>query len=81
MLDKDDHGIKLSLVLHLAITISVLKQYDGSGEDDLNIALCQANLVIGDLVWGAEREIIRFFLKRISCTCLKAKYSLILRVG
>jgi hypothetical protein len=75
ILDADDHGIKLAR--RLTITIAVLEQYNGNGTKDLHIAMCKASLVADDTCWGGDREIIRFFLKRISCTCLKAKYSLV----
>jgi hypothetical protein len=75
ILDTDDHGIQLAG--RLAITIFMLEHYNGNGKDDFRLAVCKANLLAGDVKWGGEREIIRFYLKRISCTCLKAKYSLI----
>jgi len=61
----------------LAITISVLEQYIGTGKGGFKLAACQASLVVDDLRYGEEREVVRFYLKRISCTCLKAKYSLL----
>ena len=75
ILDTIDHGNKLPCLL--AMTISVLEQYNGNGQDGFKLATCQAYLLVDDLRCGGEREIVRFFLKRISCTCLKAKYSLI----
>jgi hypothetical protein len=62
---------------YLAVTIAVLDQYNGNGKDDFHLAMWKTNLVAEDLRCGGQREIIRFFLKRISCTCLKAKYSLV----
>ena len=57
--------------------INVLEQYIGNGKDGINSATYKACVVSVDLISGGEREVIRFYLKRISCTCLKAKYSLI----
>ena len=61
----------------LAVIISVLEQYNGNGKDGFNFAISKEYVVADDIRCGGEREIVRFFLKRISCTCLKAKYSLI----
>jgi len=61
----------------LAVVIAVLELYNGNGKDDFHLAMWKTHLVIGDFVCGGEREFIRFFFKRISCTCLKAKYSLV----
>jgi hypothetical protein len=66
-----------SVMNHLALTIFMLEQYNGNGKDDFNLAMRKASLVADDLSYGGEREVVRFFLKRISCPCLKAKYSLI----
>jgi hypothetical protein len=63
--------------IRLAYIINVLEQYIGNGKDGINLATYKAYVVSDDLNYGGEREIIRFFLKRISCTCLKAKYSLV----
>jgi hypothetical protein len=77
---------KLALDILLAIGTNIIlstdnrnKSYDnnGNGKDDFHLAMWKTNLVAEDLICGGEREIIRFFLKRISCTCLKAKYSLV----
>ena len=73
ILDTDDHGIKLADLL--ATTISAMEHYNGHGK--INLAICQAYIVVDDLRCGGEREVVRFYLKRISCTCLKAKYSLL----
>jgi hypothetical protein len=62
---------------YLAVTTAVMEQYNGNGKDGFHLAMCKTNLVAGDTRWGGERENIRFYLKRISCTCLKAKYSMI----
>jgi hypothetical protein len=59
--------------IRLAYIINVLEQYIGNGKDGINLA----NVVVDDIIGGGEREVIRFYLKRISCTCLKAKYSLV----
>jgi hypothetical protein len=80
ILDTDDIRNNNSLnyfAIRLAITIAVMEQYNGNGKDGFALAIQQASLVADDLRCGGKREIIRFFLKRISCTCLKAKYSLI----
>jgi hypothetical protein len=71
-----DHGIKVAMN-YLAVTIFILEEYNGTGKGGFNLAACKGLLVKDDTSFGGEREIIRFFLKRISCTCLKAKYSLI----
>jgi hypothetical protein len=73
-LDTDENGIKLAG--RLAMTIFMLEEYNGNGKEYFDLAMCKANLLAGDVNSGGEREIIRFYLKRISCTCLKAKYSL-----
>jgi hypothetical protein len=75
ILDKDHHGIKLAG--RLAVTIFLLEHYNGNGKQNFHVAVCKATLVADDVKWGGEREGIRFYLKRISCTCLKAKYSLV----
>jgi hypothetical protein len=75
ILDKDHHGIKFAS--RLAVTIFLLEQYNGNGKDGFLLAIHQASLVAGDVKWGGEREGIRYYLKRIDCTCLKAKYSLV----
>jgi hypothetical protein len=69
-----DNRIKLA---YLAVTIATMEQYNGNGEDGFALAIWQGSFMAEDLLGGGEREIIRFFLKRISCTCLNAKYSLI----
>jgi len=74
MLNTIDHGFKFAVLL--AMTISVLEHYIGNGNDGFYFAIMKASLVVDDLHCG-EREIVRFYLKRISCTCLKAKYSLL----
>ena len=75
ILDTDDHGIKHAEVL--AIKMSVVEHYNGNGNGGFKLAISKASLVADDLRCGGEREVIRFYLKRISCTCLKAKYSLL----
>jgi hypothetical protein len=60
-----------------AITMSAMEHYSGHGKDDFSFATCKSYLLVDDLRCGEEREVVRFYLKRISCTCLKAKYSLI----
>ena len=75
ILDTDDHGIKHAEVL--AIKMSGVEHYNGNGNGGFKLAISKASLVADDLRCGGEREVIRFYLKRISCTCLKAKYSLI----
>jgi hypothetical protein len=72
--DTDDNRNK---VAYLALTIATMEQYNGNGEDGFALAIWQGSFMAEDLLCGGEREIIRFFLKRISCTCLKAKYSLV----
>ena len=64
ILDTDDHGIKLADLL--ATTISAMEHYNGHGK--INLAICQAYIVVDDLRCGGEREVVRFYLKRISCT-------------
>ena len=60
--------------LYIAHAISVF-EHNGDGQNGFTLALCKAVRVDHDLRCGGEREIIRFFLKRISCSCLKATYS------
>ena len=75
ILDTIDHDFKDACLL--AITISLLGHYNGNGNDGFYFAIMKASLVVDDLRCGGEREVIRFYLKRISCTCLKAEYSLL----
>ena len=60
--------------LYIAHAISIL-EHNGDGQNGFTLALCKEVRVEHDLRCGGEREIIRFFLKRISCSCLKATYS------
>ena len=61
--------------LYIAHAIFIFEQYNGNGDDGFIVASCKAIRVEHDLRCGGEREIIRFFLKRIPCSCLKATYS------
>jgi hypothetical protein len=75
-LDEDNLGENyFVLAAYLGQAIIALEQYDGNG--DYNIAIFKAVRVLSDFRGGGQRERIRFFLKRIPCTCLKAKYSMI----
>jgi hypothetical protein len=76
ILYEEDHDFKVAMN-YFVMTIAVLEHYNGTGKGDFNLAACKGLLVKDDTSFGGEREFIRFFLKRISCTCLKAKYSLI----
>ena len=67
--------VKHKSALYFAHAISILEQYNGNGEDGFIVGVYKAIRVEHDLRCGGEREIIRFFLKRISCSCLKATYS------
>jgi hypothetical protein len=60
---------------YLGYAISTLEQYDGNGS--YRVTMFKAIRAANDVGYGGERELIRFFLKRVSCTCLKATYSLI----
>jgi hypothetical protein len=73
ILGTDDHGIKVAMN-YLAVTIATMEQYNGTGKCGFNLAACKGLLVKDDTSFGGDQEIIRFFLKRISCTCLKAMY-------
>ena len=78
IMDADNLGMKVAVYLvlyHLGHTISVLEHYDGDG--DYILARWKTMRVVDDLRGGGEREVIRFYLKRLSCTCLKALYSVI----
>ena len=71
--------ILVSTMFYLAPAVSVFEQYSGNGSDGNdydNLALCKAARVADDLQCRGDRESIRFFLKGVSCTCSKAKYSL-----
>jgi hypothetical protein len=73
-LDEDNLGMNyFHLAAYLGQAIFALEQYDGNGD----IAIFKAVRVLCDFRGGGPREFIRFFLKRISCSCLKAKYSMI----
>jgi hypothetical protein len=67
-------GIRIN-VLYFAQAISILEQYTGDGKSGFSLATRKASSVVHDLCGGREREIIRFYLKRVSCSCLKAMYS------
>ena len=66
--------VKRKNVLYFAQAISILEQYTGDGKYGFNLATRKASRV-HDLSGGREREIVRFYLKRVSCSCLKAMYS------
>jgi hypothetical protein len=53
---------------------TLLEEYDSSG--DLDAAEFASTPTIRDVrLGGGERELIRFYSKRIICSCLKEKYS------
>ena len=60
--------------LYIAHAISVFEQ-NGDVQEGFSLGVYKAIRAVDDLRCGGEREIIRFFLKRISCSCLKATYS------
>ena len=53
--------------------IALLEHYDG--KSDFQSAMYAAAATVRDISGGGEREITRFFFKRIPCSCLKNKYS------
>jgi hypothetical protein len=65
---------KVKHPLYIAHAISVF-EHNGDGQEGFIVGVYKAIRVEHDLRCGGEREIIRFFLKRISCSCLKATYS------
>jgi len=67
LLYRLDHPI---LVEMAATQIALLQNYDGKG--DYKSVMFAAAQVIRDVSGGGERHTIRFFAKRITCSCLKA---------
>ena len=63
--------------IYHACAISLFEQYNGNSIKDFSLALLKSLRVTLDLREGGEREVVRFFSKRVSCSCLKAKYSLV----
>jgi len=61
---------------NIAFQILFLESYDVEQGDDLYAAMYRSGmlLTVSDLKNGGEREVIRFFTKRISCSCLKVRY-------
>jgi len=58
-----------------ALLIMQFESYNGEG-DDLLAAMFRSGmlLTLSDLQHGGERDIIRFFMKRTTCSCLKERY-------
>lgn len=58
-----------------ALSIMHLESYYGEG-DDLLAAMFRSGmlLTLSDLQHGGERDIIRFFMKKTTCSCLKERY-------
>jgi hypothetical protein len=59
---------------YYAHAISVF-EHNGDGQEGFSLGMCKAIRAVDDLQGGGERELVRFFLKRIPCSCLKATYS------
>ena len=53
--------------------IALLEHYDG--KSDFQSAMYAAAATVRDISGGGEREVTRFFFKRIPCSCLNNKYS------
>ena len=64
---------QLSVVVLAATQIALLDNFDDKG--DFKSAMFKAAPIIRDVSGGGERAAIRFFAKRITCSCLKSKYS------
>ena len=63
---KDSHYTEMAVTV--ALTFLVVEALeDESTEDDFK-------LKTRDLVQGGDRDVVRFFSKRITCSCLKEKY-------
>ena len=60
---------------NFALLIMQLESYNGEG-DDLLAAMFRSGmlLTLSDLQHGGERDIIRFFMKKTTCSCLKERY-------
>jgi len=54
-------------------TILLLEHFEVKG--DFGLAMVSSMQTAKDTTHGEERELLRFFSKRISCSCLKDKYS------
>ena len=57
----------------VAMGIILLEHHDGEG-DDLCSAAIGGAAALRDLAGGGARDVIRFYSKRISCSCLNEKY-------
>lgn len=70
-----NNGNAMGAAKNIAFHILTLESYNGEG-DDLIAAMFRSGmgLTVSDLKNGGEREVIRFFTKRIKCSCLKARY-------
>jgi hypothetical protein len=60
---------------NFAYVILLLYSYK-SGTGNLDAAKYIAAATVRDLFHGEEKEVIRFFTKRIRCSCLQAKYEI-----
>lgn len=60
---------------NFAYVILLLDSYK-SGNGSLDAAKYRAAATVRDLFHGEEKEVIRFFSKRITCGCLQVKYAL-----
>jgi hypothetical protein len=71
----DDHEDGTKAAKSFAFYIMLLESYNGEG-DDILAAMFRSGmpLTLSDLQHGGEKDIIRFFMKRTTCSCLKERY-------
>jgi hypothetical protein len=71
----DDHEDGTKAAKSYALYIMHLESYNGEG-DDILAAMFRSGmlLTLSDLQHGGEKDIIRFFMKRTTCSCLKERY-------
>ena len=59
----------------IALTICHLEEFQKSNKLSFGTITVETALKLAKLKGGGERETLRFYSKRISCSCLKERYS------
>jgi hypothetical protein len=74
ILDREDGDVNYEVERSLAQVILVIDYYEGDGsfKPAYNAAMMKGHLALPKPF--GERDILKFYCKRLSCSCLKEKY-------
>lgn len=79
ILSDQEETVTRAITVVFGIAILLLEHYeeqsDLSHRENITVARNNSHREEGNLIGGGERDALRFYAKRISCSCLKEKYT------